>query len=513
MEDMKIIKILLIVAVSMLLITNAYLEEIKNYSREMQQAITLYREGKNSDAMDRFMDILVNGTPQEKALANEYISRITQGIGPEKENKPDKTVKTISTDSVQYPNIMESKSESEIKSNNIALNVSKKIEDIKNSVLYSLYRKNFIKIYMDESNKKPNYILLKQDRIFNENMTFNEKVIEDINQLCGLITLLGRVVITVIPNGAISGNMKISDIRKANVLYSFFTSFGISPAKIKLDVIGTNISVSKQVDDTNGILLSFDYSSDVQLSLSQDKPSVSLSVYPNRINPFKDEASVVEFAVANGKYPLSSWKLLFNKREKDQKVIFQRIEGTEPVLNQIFFNGREKTVGSYYPVGEYEFYIEASDVKGNNAAISKTFYILGESTPSKYSVTQKELPKTSVKPLSKTVSNNKSLKKNRENSLWKIYFEKNSFNITQKSKESIEQLVEEYKKYKKNPKLKIYITGYASSKEKDNKKVSYKRANAVKNYLVKQYKVNPKRIVIATKIVNLNKRIIEAILK
>ena len=90
MKKIKTILILFLLGLS----PPTYLEEIKNYSREMQQAITLYREGKNSDAMDRFMEILVNGTPEEKALANEYISKITQGIKYSEDlSKADKQLK------------------------------------------------------------------------------------------------------------------------------------------------------------------------------------------------------------------------------------------------------------------------------------------------------------------------------------------------------------------------------------------------------------------------------------
>ncbi|MDP2865262.1 MAG: hypothetical protein Q8O90_03370, partial [Elusimicrobiota bacterium] len=46
-------------------------------SRSMEQAIRLYHEGEDTEAMDRFMVILVKGTPSEKALANEYITKIT----------------------------------------------------------------------------------------------------------------------------------------------------------------------------------------------------------------------------------------------------------------------------------------------------------------------------------------------------------------------------------------------------------------------------------------------------
>ena len=46
-------------------------------SRNMEQAIRLYHNGQDNEAMDRFMDILIKGTPSEKSLANDYISKIT----------------------------------------------------------------------------------------------------------------------------------------------------------------------------------------------------------------------------------------------------------------------------------------------------------------------------------------------------------------------------------------------------------------------------------------------------
>ena len=527
---MKKTKVFLIIVYLLVIPSLSYLEEITNYSREMQQAITLYREGKNPDAMDKFMDILVNGTPEEKALANEYISKITQGIKyNEDTNKASKMLSlpsslsssnsksTLSnTTSNQKQDDLKDKDNSE--SNlDISINVSKKIEEMKRTFLYSLSRKNFLKIYMDDSNNNPNYILIKEDKVFNEDITFNEKIIEDINQLAGLITIIGKTVITVIPNGSLNGNMKISNIRKATALHSFFTSYGISPSKIKLDVIGNSVSVSKKVDDTNGIILAFDYSKEPELKISQEKPQVSISLYPSKINPFNNESVIIEFSVIEGLNPLSSWKLLLNKIEKGQKTIIQKIESTQPILNQIYFNGREKTVGAYYPEGEYEFFLEASDIKGNNVSVKKGFYIVGSNQAFTLKEKSKETSKLDNKKnnTSKKSSNkldSKDLNTNTKN-FWKIYFESETLDITDKSKKSIEELVIRYKELKKDPKLKIYITGFASLKEKDAKKVALKRANAVKNYLIKQYNVNPKRFVVKSQVVKINKRVVEVVLK
>ncbi|MCX7647921.1 MAG: hypothetical protein N2Z60_04850 [Elusimicrobiales bacterium] len=310
-----------------------------NYSRQMQQAIRLYQEGKNSDAMDRFMDILVSGTPEEKAVANEYISKITQGVPPTSSQQSSVNIKTASEiskppeDTKSQAEILNPQSISSVSSNavqeqqitdqtQISKKVSDKIKQIRTDILVSLYRKNFVKFYMNESNEKPLYILLKEEQIFNENMTFNEKITDDLKALSGLIVSLGRVSVTIIPNGAILGNMKISNVRKASILHSFFTSYGISPAKVKLDMVANNIQVSKKVDDLEGILLIVNYDKEPDNVISDmASPGVYVSAYPEKIDNSKDEAAIVEFAVIMGKNPLASWKLFLKRKDKSGPLL------------------------------------------------------------------------------------------------------------------------------------------------------------------------------------------------
>lgn len=45
-------------------------------SRSLQHGIRLYHENRFTDAMDRFTDVLINGTPSEKSIANEYMNKI-----------------------------------------------------------------------------------------------------------------------------------------------------------------------------------------------------------------------------------------------------------------------------------------------------------------------------------------------------------------------------------------------------------------------------------------------------
>jgi hypothetical protein len=47
-------------------------------NHSLEQGVRLYRVGKYHDAMDSFMDVLVNGTPSERSIANDYINKINQ---------------------------------------------------------------------------------------------------------------------------------------------------------------------------------------------------------------------------------------------------------------------------------------------------------------------------------------------------------------------------------------------------------------------------------------------------
>lgn len=488
----------------------------ENYSKQMQQAILLYQEGKNTDAMDRFMDILVTGTPEEKVLASEYISKITQGVSPNAQGKPS-DIKVITTESKNIikqdseVNKEKTQSKEEMSEEDIvAKKVTDKIKEIKNDILVSIYRKNFIKLYMDPNNERPNYILLKEDKVFNEDMTFKTSVLEDLKSLSGLLITLGKVSITILPNGVVSGNMKIANVRRATILHSYFLSWGLSTTKVKLDIIGSSWQnvISKKIDDFDGIILAIDYEKEPELVVDSETPQAYIAVYPEKIDTSKNQAAIIDFAALMGKNPLASWKMVLNRKLKTSTYAVQKVENTVPTISQIVFNGREKFVGDFYEPGDYEFVLEVSDVKGNTATARKNIYIAGSSQELSAKTVTSNLPKsTTVKTLSKqqVKSNSKS-----KEIFYKIYFEKNSFKVTKLSQQALDDFVKDLKDY---PKSKIIVTGYSYSKEPKPKTSAYKRAIAVKNTLIKKYKIKSSRITALAKVVDFKKTIVEITLK
>ncbi len=492
----------------------------KGYSRQLQQAIRLYEEGKNVDAMDKFMDIMVNGTPEEKAIAQEYLSKITGAPTYQSDaakyyapqNYQSSSVQTISGSQSTQP-IMETKTAlssqkqpviiTQSPQNNLpSIDPENIIKQLRRNLMISLSNSNILKLYMDSSNQNPLYIVVKEEKILNENMTFKEEAREELSKLGGLLITLGNVVIDIFPNGSVIGNMKIANIRKASILHSFFTSYGIPQTKLRLDVIGENTNISKQIDDLNGIILAINYAKTVDLVYPElNSVAAYVGIYPQKINLSKNESAVIEFSAINGKKALSSWKLEMRRKEKSNIYTIQKIEGNEPIYSQIVFNGREKLIGNPYPSGDYEFYLEVTDLHGNISTARRSIYLISENYE-KISVVEKKEEKFKQ-------SLDYSLSK-----VYKIYFKpgakKGSVEITELSKKNLEEAVSEFKKSKKRN---IILEAYAYNKEKNPKTSGLKRANTVKNYLIKNYKIPSKKIEVNVKVVNIRKNVVEIKLK
>jgi outer membrane protein OmpA-like peptidoglycan-associated protein len=73
---------------------------ISGMSRQMRMGIRYYERGDDLQAMDRFMDVLTNGDPSERSMANEYINLITHRMNTgEKGPAPQRPGETPLTES------------------------------------------------------------------------------------------------------------------------------------------------------------------------------------------------------------------------------------------------------------------------------------------------------------------------------------------------------------------------------------------------------------------------------
>jgi len=534
-------------------------------SREMEQAIRLYQEGKDNDAMDRFMDIMFKGTPSEKSLANEYINKITLRMNTGTNNVEESNTsvqkidnnKQINKEPEQYieKGVLK-ESEPENSRELIAFRVNKKISEMKKEILLSIGKLKSFKIFMS-NNETPVGVLINNDEIFSTGTNFKPQAIDNLQVLSSLFFTLGKASIMIIPKGGVTGEIEIANIRRAIAINSYLISRGISPSRLNVNLTGTNIILPKEINNMDGTLCVIDYKKEPVLKSENDPktggPNVSLGIYPTSIATYKNEGAIIEFSVFEGEGGLPSWKFQIYQLSSDNSMLLiQEIHGEGAKYNQTFFNGREKFFGAPYTWGKYLFSITAKDLNGKETTEKRLLFIKPspeeeKKLASKPKETKKEITNSNKESQKdKNVKNNlqnkknnlikskksdktknlkklaskkaiKSSDKNKENEkenkeenigqvVYKIYFEPGTINITANSIKKLEQISKTLESY---PDTSILVTGYSYKDEKNNKIMAKKRADITKKTLIEKYNVDKKRIKITTKISSTLKTIAE----
>lgn len=366
-------------------------------SRSMEQAIRLYHEGQDTEAMDRFMDILVKGTPSEKALANEYITKITlrmnTGVNTIKDAGAEPTALTqvsparpaVQTEAVgmkpqsrQMREIEEEELGPQDEKDRVAEKVASKISLMRRDLLLELGKTEAVRIYMGDG--MPKAVTLDPNFFFTADAAFRPGSDKLLNSLAALIFTLGKANCLILPEGSAEGDVKIKSIRRAIALNSFMESRGISKARLEVNLTGTDVRFPKELTSISGVIILFDYDKQPRLQDLEDirtkGPKVSLGIYPTAIAVHNNEGAIVEFAAFESPKGQPSWKFQIYEIQKDgSRLLLQEISGSGPQYNQSFWNGRKKFFGAPYPTGKYMFVVTAADMEGRETSISRLLLI------------------------------------------------------------------------------------------------------------------------------------------
>ena len=532
-------------------------------SRSMEQAIRLYRAGETTEAMDRFMDILIKGSPTEKALANEYISRITIGMNTgvtgvndddndaglaavKQQTQAKKSAATGVPDSQTYSPEQISDTNSAARKEVIAKRVNKALEDLRNDVILKLSNIGSVKLYT--KNGQLTALSMNSNAFFAGDTAFKSGTDEALSLISGLIFSLGKVSCLILPEGSVGGDIKIKNIRRAIALNSYFEKRGISKAKIDVDLVGNDISIPKELANVGGLIILFDYTREPKLKPADDNlpekgPRVSLGVYPTAIAPHKNEGAVVEFSIMEPPAGIPSWTFQIYQAQPDgSRLLLQEIQGTGAQYNQSYWNGRRNFFGVPYSAGRYIFSITARDIEGNESKpVSRYVQIQPNPAQAKSasvdkSVTLKQIQqKKQENEYAKfsnvemdagaypakskaTAGKNKYSKKNNAKNAAGRNAKKNTA-----AKKSSTSGQKEYKVYfqektanpstsgKKvianiadelsaNDSVSVKITGYASSNDENPQSLADERSNFVADTLADQYGIDASRIDTATSV-------------
>lgn len=396
-------------------------------SRSMEQAIRLYHDGQDNEAMDRFMDILVKGTPSEKALANEYISKITMrmnsGVTTAKDRGTEEgAMKTVPDATDQQAPIRKSEpsreymppSEAEAaeeasaegQRERMTAKISERIADMRRNIMMELGKSDAVRVYSSES--MPKAITLNSSYFFANETAFKPTATAMLTNLAGLIFTLGKANCLILPEGTVENDVKIRSIRRAIALSSYFASRGISQSRIDVNLTGGEIKFPKELNNLNGIVILLNYDKEPRLTQIEDVqakgPKVSLGIFPTAISTQKNEGALVEFSVFDAPSGKPSWKFeIFSVQPDNSLIQLQKMDGYGAQYNQSYWNGRKNFFGAAYPAGKYMFSVTATDSEGRETSMRKLLVI--KPTPeeeramlARQAAAARPAPKAAVKP-------------------------------------------------------------------------------------------------------------------
>lgn len=368
-------------------------------SRAMDQAIRLYHEGEDTEAMDRFMDILVKGSPSEKALANEYISKITlrmnTGVNTVKDKGADPAPLTEVSPTREAPDQRpvarpqapeadeedverDQRDDSMAQKDRVNEKISSKIARLRQDLLLELGRSSAVKVYMGDN--MPKALTLDPQFFFAGGNSFRPGTDKMLGLLSGLLFTLGKTNCLILPDGTGEGDVKIKSIRRALAVTSYFESRGISKSRLEVNLTGADVHFPKELTNIGGIIIIFDYDKAPRLKDTEDLqtkgPRVSLGVYPTAISVQKNEGAIVEFSAFESPVGVPSWKFqVFEVEHDGSRIELQEISGNGAQYNQSFWNGRKKFFGAPYPSGKYMFTVTATDAEGRESSLSRLLLV------------------------------------------------------------------------------------------------------------------------------------------
>ncbi|MBI4051777.1 MAG: OmpA family protein [Elusimicrobia bacterium] len=516
-------------------------------SREMELAIRLYNRGKDEEAMDRFMNILVRGDPNEKALANDYLNRLTHRMNTGETQAPvtpalPQVVSSMPKVEKPKEDLGEETGEppEEKRQDLMRRQIESRIKEMRIKFLERLEPRG---IQMLLENDLPKALGLESKLFFKDETSFNlpqsEEILEDVT---GLLYALGEARVVVVPEGFLTAESRIQDMRRAMAVASHLLRRGLSPARIQVALLGTPVDLPRSFHRFSGVVLVFLYGKEPILrqptSVGEESgPQISLGVSPGRFDPGSSEGSIIEFSVLEPSVGLAAWKFqLLHVLDGDRATTIQEVTGSEPAFHQIFWNGRQNFFGEALPPGRYLCVLSASDVKGREATLRS--YILLGSTPElvaavPLSVTKgaAESPKPVVvrrlrKPHTRLIrgvnramkvspKSRRRFKKRKRIPVkkataasssavsrtvsYEVNFLPGSVSLTPESEKKLSQVANSMNYY---PLAKLTLVGYAYEGEANADTIADQRARVVADLLVNQYHVGSERLQVQTKILN-----------
>ncbi|MBI5200886.1 MAG: OmpA family protein [Elusimicrobia bacterium] len=387
-----------------------YLEErsTAGLSRTMQLAIRDYDDGRDSDAMDGFMEVMTSGDPSERNMANEYINLITQRmfLGSTVNTKPvvagnprpATTVEPLPRESgggerrgpamevdtrplYDRPDRMPSRQDLDPPKASKAVmkkEVDAKIRALARTFLSDLEAYPEIRVLMADR-QHPRALGIPAEVLFESGIVFKKSAAKLLSSFSGLVYCLGATQVAILPEGMVVGDAKILDMRRTMGISAHLYATGVAPPRVRVNLLNSQIEVPKGMMDFRGIVVVFIYNQPLSLTVDRTLgddggPPVSLGVWPEKFRADRGEGSIIEFSVVEPPSGLMSWKFQLRQPSAGQGsdlIPLQEVVGAAPVFHQIYWNGRRNYFGPELAPGRYEIVLTATDSRNRTRTLHR----------------------------------------------------------------------------------------------------------------------------------------------
>lgn len=530
-------------------------------SQKMQRGIELFNQGKHEQAMDYFMDVLVQGHASEKSLANEYLNRITSRIGvgeevaqpytpqgiapiqkpvdsapqlvapvapmvspaaaaPQTLKTPAMEVKPQSAVPAPQPVAPAVSSREEkrlaVSQELVKEHIASAIRKHRENLTQALRKVPGIKVSMQDATL-PEALSIPSELLFEKGVSFRiSKADRILYAVAGLIYTLGDASVQIWPEHSLTAEPELEDLRRAMAVSSYLTKVGISPARIQVNLSGGSAAKPKNIQEASGVVVHFLYGRNLSLAQSSNVekekgPVVSLGVFPNHFLPDEPEkGAIIEFSALEPSQGLSHWEFELwspGPLGPESSVLLQSLKDQGPVFHQIFWNGRKDFVGEPFQYGRYICVFKATDLQGRQSTLRRLVVL---DAPKKIAEAKKpEDKQPAVKKPEQSKASEPSQKKAPPEAIeeenlgfsavvsYRITFKDNKVEVTPEGLRELEKAYDTLSTYSL---AKITLMGYAYKGEQNSTYLAKQRAQVVAEALTNRFGIDPKRIEVQSKV-------------
>jgi len=371
----------------------------------MDRAVRLYEEGKDDDGLDLFMDVLVQGDPSQKALANDYLNRITKRMSEGEQRVPASLAPGVSAPrALRGPASLTEKPQrnqgdsarpagvplgaagpggrpDQRRSEMVRSEIDNKLAMIRRRLLDGLRAQPDLRVA--QPGDLPEGVAVPTSMMFEADIRFRPGSERLLASLAALAYTIGDASVVVLPEGYRNNESKVLDMRRAMALRSYLTARGLSPARVRASLIGNEVTLPARLSEVAGPTMVFQYGKPIKLVAEgpiepEAGPPISLGVWPDSLRVGKTEGILIEFSVLDQANGVASWRfemLMPTIEGGEESSVLQEVVGDSPVLHQVFWNGRRNYFGDPLPYGRYQASLKARSLRGKETVLRQEIMV------------------------------------------------------------------------------------------------------------------------------------------